>query len=164
METFRIEEKEAFRVLGYALETTNKKKEATKAIPLHWETFKKDQQQLVLSCMNQEPQGLFGICLYHQDPTDARKFTYLIGVSSDCERPDNLCTYTIPKMTWAIFPCASKDVGKTEAQAIMKWLPRSAYRPLNRGYITGKMKASAPDITSYLEDGTCEVWVGVEKK
>lgn len=29
------------------------------------------------------------------------------------------------------------EIGKTEAQAITIWLPKSKYRPLNEGYITG---------------------------
>lgn len=37
---FRIEKKESFRVIGYMIQTTNKKGEGRKAVPSHWARFK----------------------------------------------------------------------------------------------------------------------------
>lgn len=45
--------------------------------------------------------------------------------------------------------------------AISKWLPKSNYRPLNKGYLTGRMKSGAPDIEHYGKDGLVEVWIAV---
>lgn len=67
-------------------------------------------------------------------------------------------------MTWAVFPCTLETIGKTEAMAISKWLPQSNYRPLNKGYITGRMKFGAPDIEHYGKDGFVEVWIAVKEK
>ena len=55
-------------------------------------------------------------------------------------------------------------IGKTEAQAITKWLPKSKYRALNKGYLMGKMKSGAPDIEYYGKDGYAEVWIAVKEK
>ena len=49
-------------------------------------------------------------------------------------------------MTYAVFLCTKETIGKTGAQAIIKWLPKKL---LNKGYITGKMKSEAPDIEHY---------------
>lgn len=65
----------------------------------------------------------------------------MIAVSSDCDASAGLAEYTMPALTWAVFPCTLETIGKTEAMAISKWLPRLGYKPLNKGYITGRMKA-----------------------
>ncbi|MBM6800296.1 AraC family transcriptional regulator, partial [Coprobacillus cateniformis] len=72
--------------------------------------------------------------------------------------------YIVPAMTWAVFPCTIETIGKTEVQAITKWLPKSRYKPLNSGYITGRMKSGAPDIQYYGQDGIVEIWIGVTEK
>lgn len=160
---FRIEIKDSFHVVGHLIQTTNKRREGRKAIPLHWSRFKTENlEQPLLALANQEPQGIFGINIYNTDQTDSRKFEYLIAVSSDCDAPDRLTGYTIPALTWAVFPCTLETIGKTEAMAITKWLPRSGYKPLNKGYITGRMKSGAPDIEYYGKDGLVEVWIAVQ--
>lgn len=165
MTPFRIEEHECFRVVGYAIQTTNQKKEGSKRVPAHWAEFhERDLQASLLPMMNQEPYGVFGISMYNIDETDSRKFDYVIGVSSDLEAAPGMRAYEIPAATWAIFPCTIDTIGKTEVQAITKWLPRSDYRPLNSGYLTGRMKSAAPDIEYHGKDGETEVWVAVRKK
>ena len=162
---FHIEEKQSIRVVGYFLETTNQKGEARKAIPAFWSAIQKDHlDKNLLAMAKDSTQGLFGIHIYQSDPYDTRKFTYMIAVASDHAVQGDLFAYTIPARTWAIFPCTKKTIGKTEAQAITKWLPKSKYKPLNKGYITGRMKAGAPDIEYYHADGSVEVWIAVQEK
>lgn len=76
---------------------------------------------------------------------------------------EELVEFTVPAVTWAVFPCTMETMGKTEAQAITKWLPKSNYKPLNKGYITGRMKSGAPDIEYYGKGGDVEVWIAVEE-
>lgn len=162
---FRIEKKDNFRVVGYLIQTTNQKGEGRKAIPAHWSKFKAENlEKPLLALANQEPQGLLGINIYNTDEADSRKFEYLIAVSSDCDVPEGLVEYTVPAFVWAVFPCTLETIGKTEAMAISKWLPKSNYRPLNKGYITGRMKSGAPDIEYYGKDGLVEVWIAVQEK
>ena len=106
---------------------------------------------------NKDSLGLWGINIYNTDPSDPRKFEYLIAVASDLEVSDEFSEYTVPAMTWAVFSCTRETIGKTEAQAITKWLPKSKYRPLNKGYITGRMKSGAPDMEYCGKDGQAEV-------
>ena len=164
-EPFHIVERESFRVAGYCIHTTNKRKEGQKAIPRQWEELQtQGQQKELMSHMNQEPFGLFGISVYNTAADDSRKFDHWIAVSSDHAVTGELEEYIVPAATWAVFPCTLDTIGKTEVQAIMKWLPKSDYNPLNSGYITGRMKAKAPDITYYGENDLVEVWVAVEKR
>ena len=162
---FHIEKSDSFRVVGFLIQTTNQRREGRKAIPAHWSRFKAENlEQPLLALADQEPQGLFGINIYNTDEADSRKFEYLIAVSSNCEAEGGVTAYTVPAMTWAVFPCTLETIGKTEAMAISKWLPKSKYRPLNKGYLTGRMKSGAPDIEHYGKDGLVEVWVAVKEK
>lgn len=161
---FRIEKRDSFRVVGYCIQTTNKGKEGTKAVPAQWKDFQeKGQQAALMPLMNQEPYGLFGISVYNTDPVDSRKFNHYIAVASDQE-VEGLDAYTVPAATWAVFPCTVETIGKTEAMAITKWLPKSGYKALNAGYLTGRMKSGAPDIEYYREGDSVEVWVAVREK
>lgn len=162
---FHIENRDSFRVVGYLMKTTNRKGQGRKAIPLHWSNFRKDNLETrMLALAEQKADGLFGINLYNTDSADSRKFEYMIAVPSNEEAPEELTEYTVPAMTWAVFPCTRETIGKTEGQAIAKWLPKSKYRPLNKGYITGRMKSQAPDIEYYGKDGYAEVWIAVREK
>lgn len=164
IEQFRIEKKESFQVIGYTLHTTNKKREGVKAIPNHWKQFKeKGLQDQLFAFLNKEPHQLLGINIYNVDKNDAKKFDYCIAVASSNSTKD-FTTYLVPGCLWAIFPCTIDTIGKTEVMAISKWLPKSKYKPLNSGYITGKMKSQAPDIEFYGQDGYAEVWIAVKEK
>ncbi|MBU3876810.1 GyrI-like domain-containing protein [Faecalicatena sp. AGMB00832] len=162
---FRIENKNSFRVVGHLLKTTNQKGEGRKAIPLHWSKIQEEHlKEPLLKLANPGLDGLWGINIYNTDPLDSRKFEYVIAVVSNLEVSDELSEYIVPAMTWAVFPCTRETIGKTEAQAITKWLPKSKYRPLNKGYITGRMKSGAPDMEYYGKDGQAEVWIAVKEK
>lgn len=162
---FRIENRESFRVIGYRIQTTNKRGEGRKAVPSHWARFKAENLEgPLLALADQEPQGLFGINIYNTDEADSRIFQYLIAVPSSRDGQEGLASYTVPAMTWAVFPCTAETIGKTEALAITKWLPKSKYRALNKGYLTGRMKSAAPDLERYGKDGQAEVWIAVKEK
>ena len=162
---FRIENRESFRVIGYRIQTTNKRGEGRKAVPSHWARFKTENLEgPLLALADQEPQGLFGINIYNTDEADSRIFQYLIAVPSSRDGQEGLASYTVPAMTWAVFPCTAETIGKTEALAITKWLPKSKYRALNKGYLTGRMKSAAPDLERYGKDGQAEVWIAVKEK
>ena len=121
-EPFHIVERESFRVAGYCIHTTNKRKEGQKAIPRQWEELQtQGQQKELMSHMNQEPFGLFGISVYNTAADDSRKFDHWIAVSSDHAVTGELEEYIVPAATWAVFPCTLDTIGKTEVQAIMKF-------------------------------------------
>lgn len=164
MDIFRIEEKESFQIIGFKMTTTNQRNAGKKDIPAFWNEKRNCIKSTILPNMNQAPFGVFGVSVYNQDEKDARIFDYYIAVSSSNRYTEELCTYQVPKATWAIFPCTKETMAKTEVMAIMKHLPKSNYKPLNKGYITGKMKSLAPDIEYYEEGNAAEVWVAVERK
>lgn len=158
---YRIETKAAFRVTGKQLQTTNQKRQGQKAVVEFWKTNQAVVSTSLVKHMGNAHPGIFGVSKYNIDPKDARAFTYLIGIDSDDEYQDDV-TYEIPETTWAIFPCSLETMGKTQVQAITKWLPKSNYTACNKGYISRRMKSKAVDIEYYGNDGYAEIWVAVE--
>ena len=164
-EPFRIEKKASFKVIGYELRTTNQKKQGSKQIQSFWSELKANHKDHVLmSLSNPESQGLFGISIYNVDDKDSRVFDYRIAVVAETTGDNTLTVYEVPANTWAVFSCTQETIGKTEAMAITKWLPKSGYKPLNKGYLTGRMRSGAPDIEFYGKDNLAEVWIAVCEK
>ncbi len=80
-----------------------KRKKGRKEIPLLWNEFKeKDFQSTLMPMMNQEPFGLFGISVYNTYEDDSHKFDYYIAVSSHMTIDNELDSYIVPAMTWAV--------------------------------------------------------------
>ena len=99
-EPFHIVERESFRVAGYYIHTTNKRKEGQIAIPRQWEELQtQGQQKELMSHMNQEPFGLFGISVYNTAADDSRKFDHWIAVSSNHAVTGELEEYIVPAAT-----------------------------------------------------------------
>lgn len=160
---FRIVKRDSFQVVGYKIETTNQKREGTKTIPAFWDKFNKQNMASELTpFMNQDLTGMLGINVYNVDASDSRIFDYYIAVASDLKTEGTMVSYTVPTAVWAVFPCTSDTIAKTEVMAITKWLPKFKYKPLNAGYITGRMKSGAPDIEYYGKDGEIEVWIAIK--
>ena len=160
---FKIVKRNSFQVIGYKISTTNQKREGTKAIPAFWEKF--TEQNLtnhLSSLMDKEPAGLLGINVYNVDASDSRKFDYYIAAASKADSQGDMISYTVPAASWAVFPCTMETIAKTEVMAITKWLPKFKYKPLNAGYLTGRMKSGAPDIEYYGKNGDIEVWIAVK--
>ncbi len=71
--------------------------------------------------------------------------------------------YTVPAVTWAVFPCNRTEVSDVEMRIVNEWQLTSGYKLLNTGYDTGEMKSQAPDMEVHGQDDEAEVWVAVNK-
>lgn len=163
---YRIEKHNEIKMVGIKISTTNEQQAGYKAIPEMWQRFMADQEtrNRLIAVMDSEPKGMIGANVYNVDPDDAQKFDYYIGAASTQQELEGFEKYTIPAMTWAVFPCKVQDIGRTEIQIITEWQPQSEYRVLNTGYHTGHMEGQAPDLEVYGIGDNAEVWVAVEKK
>lgn len=159
---YRIEKKDAFRIVGAKLTSpwTPEKQEGFQEVPKFW----KSQQQKgtipkLCAIMDQEPMGVMGISV--GDWKNAGCFDYYIAVSSTQPVLEGMDEYEIPACTWAIFECkgAMPHAIQNMQQRIMtEWFPNSGYQ-----------YADAPDIELYGEgdqsadDYLCWIWVPVKK-
>jgi len=156
---YKIEKKEAFKIVGVSEHYTINIEENFANVPLFWQkTAQSGIIPMICSFMDQEPYGIMGVssCMNGKD------FDYYIAVATSKETPENLSEYIVPECTWAIFECIGAmpdSIQNLQRQIISKWLPTSGYE-----------YAIAPDIEVYFEgdqqadDYRCEVWVPIVKK
>jgi len=159
---YRIEQKEAIRIVGTKLECpwTPGKQEGFQEVPKFWvEHQRKGTIPQLCELMDSRPMGVLGVSV--GDWQQAGKFDYYIAVSSTQPVPEEMCEYQIPACTWAIFECKGPmptAIQKMQERIMTEWFPNSGYQ-----------YADAPDIEVYTdgdqnaEDYICWIWVPVKK-
>ncbi|HBG8469353.1 DNA-binding transcriptional regulator SoxS [Clostridioides difficile] len=154
---YRIEKKEAFRIVGVSQPLHNELEKNFEIVPQMWQKVALDGTlQKLIPMMDSQPQGVLGISICN----NSEKWKYFISVSSTKSIDDTLEEYTVPAFTWAIFsgegqcPQAMQEL---EKRIVTEWLPTSGYE-----YDNG------PDIELYLnpdpQNAKFEVWIPVIKK
>ncbi len=152
---YRIERKDAFRIVGVSrpLEKEIEKNFAT--VPRMWQSAAADGTIGKLAAlMDAAPMGLLGVSACG----DAEPWRYFIAVSSGKDAA-GFEEFTVPAATWAIFPGtgASRSIQELEKRIVTEWLPTSGYE-----------YGSAPDVEVYLnpdpQNARYEVWIPVVKK
>ena len=162
---FRIETLEEFKIIGYAIDTTNAFMKGMRDCPKFWkEIVKEGKTKNLLPYMTKKPLGIIGASVYNIDRFDQKKFKYFIAVATDNETPNTMDEHVIPAMMWAVFPCTRKTLGKTQMNIVKKWAPKSDYILLNTGYFSGNMVSAAPDLEVYAQGDDAEIWVPVKMK
>lgn len=152
---YRIETKDAFRIVGVSVPLEKEIEKNFAAIPSKWQEISMNGTlQKLTGMMNEEPMGVLGVSTCNEE----EPWRYYIAVSSSKEG-EELEEYTVPAATWAIFPGSgtNQSIQELEKRIVMEWLPTSGYE-----------YGSAPDIEVYLnpdpENAKYEVWIPVVKK
>ncbi|MGI6402869.1 MAG: AraC family transcriptional regulator [Oscillospiraceae bacterium] len=156
---YRIEKREAFRIVGVKEHYELNIEENFAQVPAFWaKTVQSGKFPQILNLLNQEPRGILGVssCM------NGRDFDYYIAAASNMAVPEGLEEYTVSACTWAIFTCIGpmpSAIQSLQKRIVTEWLPTSGYE-----------YANAPDIEVYFEgdqqaeDYRCEVWLPVIKK
>ncbi len=152
---YRIEKKEAFRILGVSMPLSNEVEENFKEVPKMWQEMGQSGKIMQLaSLMDSQPMGVLGVSACN----DIQQWRYFIAVAST-KNDERYEEYTIPAATWAIFSGEGDGaaIQELEKRIVTEWLPTSGYE-----------YANAPDIEVYLsqdpEHMQFEVWIPVLKK
>ncbi len=155
---YRIEERDAFRIVGAKAHFGMNLEESFAQVPKFWaQTVQSGMAQAVGALPMKEPCGLLGVstCM------NGRDFDYYIAVATDAPVPEGMAEYTVPAGTWAMFECVGpmpEAIQQLQTRIVSEWLPASGYE-----------YADAPDIEVYPEGNTqspdyrCEVWLPVRK-
>jgi AraC family transcriptional regulator len=156
---YRIEEKEAMRIVGIRIPLTADMEENKMKVPPFWKTtFNSPQFKELCEVPNLFPETLLGATVSQNDDD----IFYYIAIATDQPAPDGMFAYEIPAGTWAVFE--SNGSFKESVQTIFKrflteWLPFSGYT-----------WAGLPDIEIYPfnkdlpQTGHSEVWIAVKKE
>lgn len=152
---YRIEKKEAFRIVGLAWPLEKEIEQNFQTVPQMWqEAVVSGVIPRLCAQMDGQPMGILGVSACGEE----EQWTYYIAVASTQPAGDFL-EYTVPAATWAIFQGegTGTSIQELERRIVTEWLPTSGYE-----------YAQGPDIEVYLDpnpEGTkYEVWIPVVKK
>ena len=153
---YRIEQKDAFRIVGIRKPLEKEIEKNFGTVPGMWEEAAMNGTIAKLaSLMDGEPKGLLGVSLCN----DLEDWCYYIAVSSNMKLPSGLEKVIVPKAMWAIFSGEGTNISiqQIERRIVTEWLPTSGYEYGN-----------APDIEVYLNpdptNAKFEVWIPVVRK
>lgn len=158
---YRIEKKEAFRVVGVQRELTNDFEENSIKVPQLWkESLENGKLSEIMALMDENNAGAPGVLGLNACNGEEKDWKYYIAVSTDKPISKGMYEYTVPASTWAIFkgqgnmPQAIQDV---EKRVLTEWLPTSGYE-----------FDQCINIEVYLddkkEDSNFEVWLSIKNK
>jgi len=152
---YRIEKKDAFRIIGVCAPLQQEIEKNFAVVPQMWQdAVANGTIEQLAGMMDAPPTGLLGVSACN----DAEQWKYFIAVSSTKET-DVFEEYIVPAATWAIFPGSGTNtsVQELEQRIVAEWLPTSGYE-----------YANAPDIEVYLnpdpQNAQYEVWIPVVRK
>lgn len=150
---YRIETKDAFRIIGVSSPLHQQIEENFAIVPQMWQdAVTNGTLEKLGGLMDAPPMGLLGV-----SACSGEDWKYFIAVSSTKTDTD-FEEYIVPASTWAIFPGAGTNlsVQELERRIVTEWLPTSGYE-----------YANAPDIEVYInpdpQDAKYEVWIPVAK-
>lgn len=155
---YRVEEKEAFRIVGLSQPLDREVENNFQVVPKMWQQASMDGSIPALAAMmNGQPMGLLGVSACNKED----EWKYFIAVATDqpLEEGKQWEEYIVPAATWAIFAGSGDNLSiqELERRIVTEWLPTSGYE-----------YANAPDIEVYLNpdpaNAQYEVWIPVTKK
>lgn len=152
---YRIETKEAFRIVGVSVPLYKEIEKNFTIIPPKWQEITENGTlQKLIGMMDTPPMGVLGVSTCN----DAEEWNYYIAVSTS-QMQEGLEEYMVPAATWAIFSGqgTNQSIQELEQRIVTEWLPTSGYE-----------YGSAPDVEVYLnpdpQNAQYEVWIPVTKK
>lgn len=157
---YRIEKKDAFRIIGISQPLHKEIERNFEIVPNMWQTavMNGTLQNLAQKITVQDglPAGLLGVSVCN----DQEQWKYYIAVAVNSDQDsDGFASCTVPAATWAIFPGSGTNISmqELERRVVTEWLPTSGYE-----------YADAPDVEVYLNpdpaNAVYEVWIPVQKK
>ena len=153
---YRIESKEAFRVVGVTLKLQKDIEQNMREVPVFWGKKAQDGS-IARICSYMKPgQGLLGLCT---NGDDKDHWVYTIGVAMEEGTPEGLESQIVEANMWAIFPGRGpmpQTIQEVERRIVTDWLPTSGYD-----------FANGVDMEVYLDDDprnqSFEVWMPIKK-
>lgn len=152
---YRIETKDAFRVVGVSVPLNQSIEDNFAVVPSMWgEVSMNGTLERLAGMMDRPPMGVLGVSVC----TDDAPWRYFIAVSSAAPA-GGFEEFIVPAATWAVFSGSGTNVSlqDLERRVITEWLPTSGYE-----------YGSAPDVEVYLnpdpENAQYELWIPVVKQ
>ena len=153
---FKIEKKEAFRVVGTSIMMDGDMEYMAEPMNQFWEVTRKNGTLDKIKALNNDGDSeLFEVMA---PDGNTEEWKYMLAVPTSAEVDEKLEAYTIGSYTWAIFSDDGRSADEGLGYRVIKeWLPTSGYE-----YDNG------PDINVIREgdsdDAKSEFWIPIKKK
>lgn len=135
--------------------------EAAEAVPKMWAEYY-EQGKNEIAC------SMYGLST--DENMEGNTFEYLIADNYDPakEIAQGFVTRTIPKHTWAVFPCigaASDSIQDVHGKIFSEWLPNCKEFEIAKGYHI-EMYSDPDEYPNGVQDEKyyCEIWIPVRRK
>lgn len=153
---YRIEKKDAFRIVGVSAPLDKDIEKNFAVVPQMWQRVAADGTvNRLVGMMNTDLKGVLGVSACGSED----EWRYYIAVASDMPAEDGFDEYTVPAFTWAVFPgegVCPQAIQELEQRIVTEWLPTSGYE-----------YANGPDVELYIspdpQNAKFEVWIPVVK-
>lgn len=153
---YKIIDKEAFKVIGKAIEVKCHDKGQ---ISRFWQECHQNGMIEKLGSLGNGG-NLLGACM-HMQP-ESGDFTYMIAAPTDLEAPvEGFSLTMIPRSTWAIFNAVGPvphAIQQVFERIFQEWFPATGYEVAN----APELEVYSPGDTS-AEDYLCEIWTPIIK-
>ena len=98
---YRIEEREAFQIVGYSAPMSQNVEENFEQVTKLWQRLADPATMTgLLALMDGEPKGVLGVSAAVREDD----WRYFIAVASQQTAPEGMDSLNVPACTWAIFP------------------------------------------------------------
>ncbi|MCM3782060.1 AraC family transcriptional regulator [Neobacillus mesonae] len=160
---FRIEQKEAFPVLGVSNRVTPIDSGEHPGVEQLWKSTNNKAYAKLKSLNNVEPYGILHVS-FGDVIREKRDFDYYMGVASTEAYPDKFSQIIIPAMTWVIFNVKIPWEKEKWHRIYGEWFPSSGYEQTE-----GPMIQVGPEIEVglekqvYTEEKDIELWIPIVK-
>ena len=161
---FRIEQKEAFNIVGIMKRVPIVFQGENPDIAEMWKSLDADKIAHLQKLSNVEPMGMIQASTNFSDGRMEEKgqLDQYIGVATTQENPEGFSKLEVPALTWAIFESAGPfphSLQETWGRIYSEWFPSSNYQVTEGPEILSikNKDLSAPSVK-------CEIWIPVFKK
>ena len=156
---YKIVEKEAFTVVGVSKDFKNET--AMAEIPGFWtEHCKSDKSKSVC--------GMYGICIDDGSVPDGFEYVIADNYIPWNDIPEGIKAYSIPKNTWAVFPCKGPmphSLQSVNKKIFSEWLPNCKEYEIAGGYKIEMYTPCSDYPKGNLDENYySEIWIPVKKK
>jgi len=161
---YRIEEKEAFQIVGIMKRVPIIFQGENPEITAMWKTLNMEKINKLKELSNVEPKGLIQASTNFSEGRmeEIGDLDHYIGVATTNECPENFSKLEVPAFTWAVFESVGpfpNTLQETWGRIYSEWFPSSSYQQTEGPEI---LSIKSTDLTSPAVKS--EVWIPVLKK
>ena len=161
---YRLEEKEAFRIVGLKKRVPIQFSGVNPEIASMWAGLDEKTITLLKRLSNVEPQGLISASANFSEGRmeEQGELDHYIGAATTAECPEHLSMLEVPAMTWAVFEAVGpfpETLQSVWGRIYSEWFPSSGYEAVEGPELlwNESKDTSSPAFRS-------EIWIPVAKK